>query len=67
MKTLQNKRALISVTFVLPHTYFFDHTRTWRASPDEETAQCRGHLRDITNIKDAQSFQQSEYERMTAK
>ena len=23
------------------HTYFFDPTRTWRASPDEESAQCR--------------------------
>ena len=28
-------------------TYFFDHTRTRRAS-----AQCRGHLRDSTNMKD---------------
>ena len=34
------------------HTYFFDHTRTWRASPDEGTAQCRGHLRDNANMKD---------------
>ena len=34
------------------HTYFFDHTRTWRASPDEWSAQCRGHLRDSTNMKD---------------
>ena len=26
-----------------PHTFFFfDHTRTWSASPDEESAQCRG-------------------------
>ena len=31
------------------HTYFFDHTRTWRASPDEWSAQCRGHLRDNTH------------------
>ena len=31
--------------------YFFDHTRTWRASPDEWSAQCRGQLRDSTNIK----------------
>ena len=34
------------------HTYFFDHTRTWRASPDEWSSQCRGHLRDSTNMKD---------------
>ena len=34
------------------HTYLFDHTRTWRASPDEWSAQCRGHLRDSTNMKD---------------
>ena len=33
-------------------SYFFDHTRTWRASPDEGSAQCRGHLRDSTNMKD---------------
>ena len=33
-------------------TYFFDHTRTWRASPDEWSAQCQGHLRDSTNMKD---------------
>ena len=49
------------------HTYFFDHTRTWRASPDEWSVQCRGHLRDSTNVKDSthqahtQSSQQSEY------
>ena len=24
------------------HTYFFDHTRTWRASPNEWSAQLRG-------------------------
>ena len=52
------------------HTYFFDHTRTWRASPNEGSAQCRGHLRDSTNMKDdthqahTQSLQQSEYEMM---
>ena len=34
------------------HTYFFDHTRTWRTSPDEWSAQCRGHLRHSTNMKD---------------
>ena len=34
------------------HTYFFDHTRTWRASPDEWSAQCQGHLRNSTNMKD---------------
>ena len=33
------------------HTYFSDHTRTWRASPDEWSAQCRGHLRDSTNMR----------------
>ena len=31
------------------HTYFFYHTRTWRVSPDEWSAQCRDHLRDNTN------------------
>ena len=34
------------------HTCFLDHTRTWRASPDEWSAECRGHLRDSTNMKD---------------
>ena len=34
------------------HKYFFDHTRTWRASPDEWSAQCHCHPRDNTNIKD---------------
>ena len=34
------------------HTYFFDHTRIWRTSPDEWSAQCRGHLRDSINMKD---------------
>ena len=49
------------------HTYFFDLTRTWRASPDEGWAQCWGHLRDSTNMKDnthqahTQSSQQGEY------
>ena len=49
------------------HTYFFDHTKTWRASPDEWSAQWRGHLRDSTHMKDntrqahTQSCQQGEY------
>ena len=53
------------------HTYLFDHTRTWRPSPDEWSAQCRGHLRDSTNMKDnthqahSQSSQQGEYGMMT--
>ena len=34
------------------HIYFIDHTRTWRASPYECSAQCWSHLRDNTNIKD---------------
>ena len=48
------------------HAYVFDHTRTWRASPDEWSAQCRGHLRDSTNMKNnthqahTQSSQQGE-------
>ena len=48
-------------------TYFFDHTRTRRTSPDEWSAQCRGHLQDSTNMKDnthqahTQSSQQGEY------
>ena len=52
------------------HTYFFDHTKTWRASPDEGSAQCRGHFRDNTNMKDdtqhlrTESFERGEYERM---
>ena len=52
------------------HTYFFHHTRTWRASPDEWSAQCQGHLRDGTNMKDnthqarTQSSQQGEYRMM---
>ena len=33
------------------HTFFY-HTRTMRASPHERSAQCRGHLRDNTNMKD---------------
>ena len=33
-------------------TYVFDHTRTCRASLDEWSARCRGHLRDSTNMKD---------------
>ena len=32
------------------HTLFY-HTRTWRASPDEWSVQCRDHLRDNTNMK----------------
>ena len=49
------------------HTYFFDHTRTWRDSQDQWSAQCRGHLRDSTNMNDnthqahTQSSQQGEY------
>ena len=50
------------------HTYLFDHTRTWRTTPDEWSALCRGHLRDSTNMKDnthqahTQSSRQGEYE-----
>ena len=33
-------------------TCYFDHRRTWRASPDEWSTLCRGHLRDSTNMKD---------------
>ena len=53
------------------HTYFLDHIRTWRASPDEWSAQFRGHLRDSTNMKDnthqayTQSSQQGEYGMVT--
>ena len=48
-------------------TYFFHHTRTWRASPDEWSGRSRGHLRDSTNMKDnthqahTHSYQQGEY------
>ena len=41
------RRELISGS----HTYIFDHTRTRRASPDEGSAHCRGHLRHSTNMK----------------
>ena len=34
------------------YTYFFDYIRAWTASPEEWSAQCRGHLRDSTNKKD---------------
>ena len=49
------------------HTYFFDHTRTRRSSPDEWSGQCRGHLRYSTSMKDnthqayTHSYQQGEY------
>ena len=52
------------------HTYFFDHTRTWRTSSDEGSAQCWDHLRDSTNMKDdthqthTHLFHQGEYEMM---
>ena len=80
---IRHRLGLISLTeFKLPyshdlsgerihsgsHTYFFDHTRTWRVSPDEWSAQVRGHLQDSTNKKDhthhahTHSFQQGEYE-----
>ena len=48
------------------HTYFFDHTRTWRASQDEWSAVCWSHPRNSTNMKDnthqahTQSSQQGE-------
>ena len=35
----------------LDHTYFFDHTRTWRASPDEGSAQCRATSKTIQTRK----------------
>ena len=35
------------ITYIL-----FYHTRTWRAHLDEGSAQCWGHLRDSTNMKD---------------
>ena len=34
------------------HTYFFDQSRICKAFPDEWSAQCRGYLRDSTNMKD---------------
>ena len=34
------------------HTYFYDHTRTWRASLDEGSAQYRSHFQDNTDMKD---------------
>ena len=43
------------------HTYIFDHTRRWRASPDEWSAQCRGYLRDYTNIKDETHHPRTHY------
>ena len=50
------------ITYILS-----DHTRTWRASPYEWSARCRGHLWDSTNMKDnthqayTHSYQQGEY------
>ena len=46
--------VLLSLTHIplWPHTHFFDHIRKWRVSPDEGSAQWRGHLRDNTNKKD---------------
>ena len=38
------------------HTYFFDQKRTWRASPDEGSAQCRGHLRTLKTIHTIHPF-----------
>ena len=52
------------------HKYFFDHTRTWKTSPNWGSAQCWGHLQHNTNMKDdthnsrSHSFQQGEHERM---
>ena len=49
---------------------FFYYIRTWRASPVEWSAECWGHFRDSTNMKDdthqahTHSFQQGEYEMM---
>ena len=34
------------------HIYILDHTKTWRPLSDEGSAQCRGHLRYNTNMKD---------------
>ena len=34
------------------YKYFFNYKKTWRASPDDGSAQCRDHLRDSTNMKD---------------
>ena len=50
-------------------TYFFYHTRTWRTSPDEGSAQCPGPLRDSTNMEynthqRHSSFQQGDSEMM---
>ena len=67
-RALQSDDLLGRELIVGSHTYFFDHTRTWRASPHEGSAQCRGHLRESTNIKDdthqanTHSFEQGEYE-----
>ena len=52
------------------HTYFFDQTRTWRASPDEGSVQFRATseiLRTLNTINTIQSLmhsKQGEYDRM---
>ena len=46
-RDLSGEGIKLWITYIL----FSDHTRTWRASPDEWSAQCRGHLRDSTNMK----------------
>ena len=51
-RTLESHDLLGEGTKLGSHTYFFDHTRTWRASPDKGSANCQGHLRDNTNMKD---------------
>ena len=59
---LSGERIKLWITYIL-----FDHTRTWKASPVEWSAQCRGHLQDSTNMKDnthqahTQASQQGKY------
>ena len=66
MKFLIEHKDFVSLCTTVPYI-LFDHTRTWRTSPDEWSAQCRGHIRDNTNMKDdthqahTQSSQQGEY------
>ena len=38
------------------HIYFFDHIRTWRSSPYEWSAQCRGHIRDSKHERQHTAF-----------
>ena len=61
MSNIKQRSNKYKMVFHIWHT-----SSTWRASQDVESTQCRGHLRDNTNMKDnthqVHSLQQGEYE-----